>query len=97
MQETWVQSLVGEDPPKKKMATRSGILAWRIPWTEKPSRLSPRSREEWNMTERLRMLPRVLKKLIFEDLFGECLSWGPHWGTEVGDFPALHWLSVVVC
>ena len=34
MQETWVQSLGREDPPEKKMATHSSILAWRIPWTE---------------------------------------------------------------
>ena len=25
--------------PGKGMTTHSGILAWRIPWTEKPSRL----------------------------------------------------------
>ena len=35
MQETWVQSLGGEDPLKEGMTTHSGILAWRIPWTEK--------------------------------------------------------------
>ena len=34
MRETWVQSLGGEDPPEKEMATHSSILAWRIPWTE---------------------------------------------------------------
>ena len=34
MQETQVQSLVGEDPMKKGVATHSSILAWRIPWTE---------------------------------------------------------------
>ena len=28
-----------EDPLQKEMATHSSILAWRIPWTEKPSRL----------------------------------------------------------
>ena len=28
-----------EDPLEKEMATHSSILAWRIPWTEKPSRL----------------------------------------------------------
>ena len=28
-----------ENPPEKKMATHSSILAWEIPWTEKPSRL----------------------------------------------------------
>ena len=39
MQETWVQYLGGEDPLEKGMATYSSILAWRIPWTEKPGRL----------------------------------------------------------
>ena len=33
-QETWVQSLGGEDPLEKGMATHSSILAWRIPWAE---------------------------------------------------------------
>ena len=31
--ETWVQSLVWEDPLEKGKATHSRILAWRIPWT----------------------------------------------------------------
>jgi len=39
MLETWVQSLGQEDPLEKEMATHSGILAWRIPWTEEPGRL----------------------------------------------------------
>ena len=39
MQETWVQSRGQEDPLEKKMAIHSSILAWRILWTEKPSRL----------------------------------------------------------
>ena len=30
MQETWVQSLVWEDPLEEGMATHSHILAWRI-------------------------------------------------------------------
>ena len=34
MQETWVQSLGGEDPMEKGMATHASILAWKIPWTE---------------------------------------------------------------
>ena len=33
MQETWIQSLGGEDPLEKGKATHSSILAWRIPWT----------------------------------------------------------------
>ena len=39
MQETWVQSLVQEDPLEKEMATHSSILAWGIPWTEEPDGL----------------------------------------------------------
>ena len=31
MRETWVQSLGGEDPLEKGMATHPSILAWRIP------------------------------------------------------------------
>ena len=34
-----VQSLGGEDTLEEGVATRSGILAWRIPWTEEPGRL----------------------------------------------------------
>ena len=39
VQETWVQSLGGEDPLEEGMATHSGILTWRILWTEGPGRL----------------------------------------------------------
>ena len=38
-QETQVPFLGWEDPLEKSMATHSSILAWRIPWTEEPSRL----------------------------------------------------------
>ena len=40
MQETWVRSLGQEDPLEEDMATRSGILARRIPWTEEPGGLT---------------------------------------------------------
>ena len=36
MQETQVQSLGWEDPLEKGMAIHCSILAWRIPWIEKP-------------------------------------------------------------
>ena len=39
MQETRVQSLGGEDPLEKGIATHSSIIASRIPWTEEPGRL----------------------------------------------------------
>ena len=39
MQETHIRSLGQEDLLEKEMATHSGILAWRIPWTEELSKL----------------------------------------------------------
>ena len=50
--ETWVQSLGWEDPKEGVLATDSSILAWRIPWTEKPGRLpasgSQRVGHDWS-------------------------------------------------
>ena len=53
MQETLVQFLGQEDPLEKETATHSSILAWKIPWTEEPGRLSPWGRKESDMTEQL--------------------------------------------
>ena len=39
MWETWVRSLIWEDPLEEGMATHSSVLAWRVPWTEEPHRL----------------------------------------------------------
>ena len=39
MQEMYIGSMVQEDPLEEGMATHSSILAWRIPWTERPDRL----------------------------------------------------------
>ena len=39
MQAIWAQSLGWEDLLEEGMATHSSILAWRIPWTEKPGGL----------------------------------------------------------
>ena len=39
MQETWVRSQGQEDALEEKMAIHSSVLAWRIPWTEKPGGL----------------------------------------------------------
>ena len=52
MQETWVWSLGREDPLEEEMAADSGILAWRIPWTEEPGGLrsmgSQRVGHDWS-------------------------------------------------
>ena len=50
MQETWVQSLNGEDLLEKGMATHSSILAQRIPWTEETGG-QPYGCKESEMTE----------------------------------------------
>ena len=50
MQETWVRFLGWEDPLEEEMTTHSSILAWRIPWTEKPSRLQSMRLQELDMT-----------------------------------------------
>ena len=39
-QEMWVWSLGWEDPLEEEMATHSSIIAWRIPWTEEPGRVT---------------------------------------------------------
>ena len=39
MQEARVRSLGQEDPLEKRMATRSSILVWEMPWTEEPGGL----------------------------------------------------------
>ena len=51
MRETWVWSLGRQDPLAKGTVSHSIVLAWRIPWTEKPGRLQPlgsqRVRHNW--------------------------------------------------
>ena len=50
-QETQIRSMGREDPLEKGMATHSSILAWKIPWTEKPGGLQlmglQRVRHDW--------------------------------------------------
>ena len=50
MWETQVQSLGREDPLEKGTATHSSTLAWRIPWTEDPSRLQSTGCKELDTT-----------------------------------------------
>ena len=64
IQETWVQSLVWEDPLEKGMATHSSILAWRIPWTEEPGGLQSMGCKGSYMTERLDTFTSLFTKVI---------------------------------
>ena len=54
MREAQVQSLSWEDLLEKEMATHSSILAWEIPWTEKPGGLQSMGLQDLDMTEQLR-------------------------------------------
>ena len=51
VQEMRVQSLGQEDPLEEEMATRSSILAWRIPWTEEPGELQSMGSQTPDTTE----------------------------------------------
>ena len=42
-----VRLLGGKDPWEKEMATHSGILAWKIPWTEEPGGLHMGVAKSW--------------------------------------------------
>ena len=48
MKETQVPSLDGEDPLEEGMATYSSVLAWEIPWTQKPERLHLNTHTQWH-------------------------------------------------
>ena len=51
MQETQVQCVAKENPLEKETASHFNILAWRIPWTEKPAGYSPWGHKELGMIE----------------------------------------------
>ena len=51
-QETRVPSLSQEDPLEKEMATHSGILVGKIPWTEELCGLEAVELQESDMTEK---------------------------------------------
>ena len=50
MQEIGVQFLSQEDLLEEGMATRSSILAWRMPWTEESGRPQPMESQESDTT-----------------------------------------------
>ena len=88
-----VQSLGQEDTLEKRMSTYSSILAWRIPWTEKPGRLQcmgfQRVGNDWatntltfffirSSSPKLFPLPFVLCKLFSTGRCGEISNCEPN-------------------
>ena len=51
LEETQVPSLGLEDPLENERAAHSSILAWRIPWIDKPGRLQSTGSQESDTTE----------------------------------------------
>ena len=41
----WVSFLGGQEALEQEMATRSSVLAWKIPWTEEPGGLQRAERD----------------------------------------------------
>ena len=48
------------------MATHARILAWRIPWTEKPDGYHSWGHKELDMTEQLALTSLLIKRLLIK-------------------------------
>ena len=78
MREMCVWSRGWKDPLEKKMASHSSILAWEIPWTEKPGGLQSRGLQKsqtWfsnktTTTNKYNIYQLAKKKPIFLFIFG---------------------------
>ena len=60
------------------MTTHSSILAWRIPWAEKPVGYSPWGHKELDMTERLKVFlgAQLVKNLpAVQETWVQSLGW----------------------
>ena len=100
MQETRVQSLCQEYPLEKGMEIHPNILAWRIPWTEKPVRVveSQRVRHNWasnththqNYWTTIVAQMTVLRIRVYEGEAGD--RWTPD--QEASSFPVA-WYSKI--
>ena len=88
MQETWVQSLGGEDPLEKEVATHSSSLAWRIPWTEESG-----PQKESAVTEQLSMHAHESVAGRFGPLLGPLSTFLPLWPQWAGDHISLIFLA----
>ena len=75
MQETQVQSRGREDPLEGEMAAHSSILAWKIPWTEKPGGPQSRSWVELDTTEQLSLQSLPLSSLSHCKILRGIIDW----------------------
>ena len=83
MQETWVWSLVWEDPLEEGTATPSSILVWRIHGQRSLAGCSPWSRRELDTAERLSL------SLIYLFIFGFTAALGLYLVVVSGGYSLL--------
>ena len=90
MQETCIQSLGHQDPLEKEMATHFSILAWEIPWTEKPGRLqsmgSQRVGHDLAATTTLIFFTVFIKGAYLSFFFFVCISIMDFWLVDTMRF-----------
>ena len=84
MQETQVWSLSQEDLLEKELATHSNMLAWEIPWTEKPVGLQSMGVAKFGHDLVTKPPPPTGNRLFFELLIGWVCSALSHklWETQ---------------
>ena len=69
----WLDPWLGKTPMEEEMATSSSLLAWKIPWTEKPGSV-------WSMAGSQRVGPA---RSEFTDWSNHhALKWPQHWKTN---------------
>ena len=76
--------------PEKEMATHSGTLAWKIPWTEKPGRLQSMGSQRVSWTaERIHFLSFITESFPYGSASQESTYNEGDLGsiTELGRFP----------
>ena len=56
----WVQSVGGEDPQEKEMATCCSIRAWEIPWTERPGGLKSTRLSQTRLSTHMHTQPQFV-------------------------------------
>ena len=94
MQKTRVWSLGWDDSLEEGLATHSSVLAWRIPWTEKPGGLQSTGSQSWPWLKQLSMHAcnhwgLVLKDDAVKVLHSMCQQiwktqqWPPDWKRSV--------------
>ena len=81
----WVQSLVWEDPLKEGTATHSSILAWRIPWTEKPGGATVHgvAKSQTRLSDRTELMKKSVTSVM-------CVLFKPLSHVQ---FFAIHWAA----